>query len=72
MVTFMSENIIYRLHINLFTRTCVGIRAHGYCDAFFSEFVYDFECTLFDQPNRNPHSAQNDTQMEHIWVSYEK
>ena len=43
----------------------------GTSDVFFSEFVYDFECTLFDQPYRNPHSAQNDTQMEYIWVSHE-
>ena len=50
---------------------CWYMRHHGYSGVFFSEFVYDFECVLFDQPYRNPHSAQNDTQMEYIWVSHE-
>ena len=43
----------------------------GYSGMLFLEFVYDFECTLFAQPYHNPHSAQNDTQMEYIWVSHE-
>ena len=50
---------------------CWYMRHHGYSDVFFSEFVYDFECTLFDQPYRNPHNTQNDTQMEYISVSHE-
>jgi len=47
------------------------MRHRGYSDMLFSEFVYDFEYTLFDQPYRNPHGVQNDTQMEYIWVSHE-
>ena len=44
------------------------MRHRGYGDMFFSEFVYDFDCTLFDQPYRHPH---DDTQLEYIWVSHE-
>ena len=43
----------------------------GYSDILFSEFENDFECTIFDQPYRNPYGAQNDTQMEYIWASHE-
>ena len=43
------------------------MRHRGYNDMLFSEFVYDFEYTLFDQPYRNPHGVQNDTQMEYIY-----
>ena len=47
------------------------MRHRGYSGMFFSEFVYDFDCTLqivFDQPYRNPHGAQNDTQMEYMGI----
>jgi len=43
------------------------MRHRGYSDMLFSEFVYNFECTLFEQPYRNPHGVQNDTQMEYIY-----
>ena len=65
----------HRPHINLLTWTCVDMRHRGYIhrhsDVLFSEFVYDCECKLLDQPYRNPQSAQNDTQMEYIWASHE-
>ena len=50
-----------RPYINLLTWKYTGI-LHGhrkfiYSDMFFSEFLYDFECTIFDQPYRNAHAG---------------
>ena len=64
----------YRPHVSLLTWTYVGICA--IMDTVMCSFqnlcmILSFECTLFDQPYRNPHSAQNDTQMECVWVSHE-